>query len=240
MERLRVEIPAERQKLFAELREKYNPDGSKVRKYQLHLNETLKEFDAFCREHGIVYYLGYGSLLGAVRHKGFIPWDDDADLWMDRTNYMKLEKLMQGEHHQLSENVYVGMGIRPTLWSAPYADIDIFILDESPKNKLLSFYKELVCKFMYIMIKCRGRINSKKRGPFKPYHIFSPIALFASTKAWKAAYKRVSMWHLGENNQMQCYNGILKEIGRKYPVSEDMWEPIEAEFEGCHYIIPKG
>ena len=39
---------------------------------------------------------------------------------------------------------------------------------------------------------------------------------------------------------MQCYNGILKEIGRKYPVSEDMWEPIEAEFEGCHYIIPKG
>ena len=46
--------------------------------------EILQFFDSFCREHGIKYSLGEGTLLGAVRHKGFIPWDDDIDLLMER------------------------------------------------------------------------------------------------------------------------------------------------------------
>lgn len=49
--------------------------------------ELMDEFDRICREQGIGYFLGYGSLLGAVRHGGFIPWDDDMDVVMMRGEY---------------------------------------------------------------------------------------------------------------------------------------------------------
>ena len=57
---------------------------------QVGLLTLLKEFDAICRKHDITYYLEGGSLLGAVRHKGFLPWDDDVDLSMTRDNFQKL------------------------------------------------------------------------------------------------------------------------------------------------------
>lgn len=46
-------------------------------------------FDSFCKEHGVRYYMMGGTALGAVRHKGFIPWDDDFDVFMDYSNYKK-------------------------------------------------------------------------------------------------------------------------------------------------------
>ncbi len=53
--------------------------------------EVLKYFDKFCRKEGINYFLFAGTLLGAVRHKGFIPWDDDIDIAMKRSEFDKLE-----------------------------------------------------------------------------------------------------------------------------------------------------
>lgn len=53
-----------------------------LRKLQHALADMLKVFDGFCREHNINYVLAGGTLLGAVRHQGFIPWDDDVDLIM--------------------------------------------------------------------------------------------------------------------------------------------------------------
>lgn len=53
--------------------------------------EMLRSFDRICRKHDVQYYLNYGSCLGAIRHKGFIPWDNDIDVCMTRENYEKLE-----------------------------------------------------------------------------------------------------------------------------------------------------
>ena len=55
--------------------------------------DLLHEFDQVCRKHGLKYYLDGGSLLGAIRHKGFIPWDDDIDLIMFRADYNRLLKI---------------------------------------------------------------------------------------------------------------------------------------------------
>ena len=63
-----------------------------IRTLQLRLLSILKAFDIMCRNHGLRYYLEYGTLLGAVRHGGFIPWDDDLDIMMPRPDYELLIK----------------------------------------------------------------------------------------------------------------------------------------------------
>ena len=49
--------------------------------------QMLSVFSEFCKAHNLTYYLCGGTLLGAVRHKGFIPWDDDIDVCMPRADY---------------------------------------------------------------------------------------------------------------------------------------------------------
>ena len=67
-------------KLQAQLRERFNPDGSKLRDMQLKILEILDAVDVICRRNNIPYWLASGTLIGAVRHGGFIPWDDDLDI----------------------------------------------------------------------------------------------------------------------------------------------------------------
>ena len=74
---------------------KYNPEGSTLRKSQLRMLEILKAVDKVCRENNIPYFLESGTLLGAVRHGGFIPWDDDIDISVMLSDYPRLRKVLQ-------------------------------------------------------------------------------------------------------------------------------------------------
>lgn len=82
------------------LREKYNPEGSTLRSDQMELLAMLQKVAAICKEHNIQWWLSSGTLLGAARHKGFIPWDDDMDIVMLRKDYRRLERILRNEHDE--------------------------------------------------------------------------------------------------------------------------------------------
>ena len=84
-------------KIQDELRERFNPDGSLLRNHQMRLLEMLKYFDDLCKVHGITYWLSSGTLIGAVRHGGFIPWDDDVDVEMLKDDYEKLVRVFESD-----------------------------------------------------------------------------------------------------------------------------------------------
>lgn len=73
---------------------KYNPEGSKLRSYQMELLEILCHLADICDKNGIQWWLSSGTLLGAARHQGFIPWDDDIDIVMFRKDFKKLKKIL--------------------------------------------------------------------------------------------------------------------------------------------------
>lgn len=83
-----------------ELRAKYNPDGSVFRTKQLATLNVLKYINSVCDKHSIKYWIASGTLLGAVRHGGFIPWDDDVDIEIPLSELPKLKNAV------LQDNLY--------------------------------------------------------------------------------------------------------------------------------------
>ena len=73
----------------AEMREGFQIDVTMKAVWAAEL-EVLGEIASVCERHGLTWYMAFGSLLGVVRHKGFIPWDDDIDIWLKREDYMQL------------------------------------------------------------------------------------------------------------------------------------------------------
>ena len=123
-----------------------------IQKRLLHL---LVSFHSFCIANDIKYSLDWGSLLGAVRHKGFIPWDDDIDIMVDRQNYMRIAQKIKDDNRLMIDD-----GSPETLWikRIRYAEegtdegfpptIDILIMDYAPNNKLLKKFKVIMALFM--------------------------------------------------------------------------------------------
>ena len=80
-----------------ELKARFNPEGSLLRRQQMIMLEMVTELDRICKKHDIPYFLYGGTLLGALRHNGFIPWDDDLDVGLLRKDYLRLMKVLPME-----------------------------------------------------------------------------------------------------------------------------------------------
>mgnify|MGYP004668119755 FL=1 len=63
--------------------------------------EVLNEVDRICRQHDIQYFADWGTLLGTIRHKGFVPWDDDMDITMKREDYTRFCQIVRQEQGEL-------------------------------------------------------------------------------------------------------------------------------------------
>lgn len=131
----------------------YNGKLGYIRKTEL---ELLSEVDKICRNNNIRYFLSGGTMLGAVRHKGFIPWDDDIDIAMLREDYVKFKEVCKTElpgkyayqsftnkdgYHYFFDKIT----IKDTYFSTKYSDkfemlkgisMDIFVFDKTSDNKL--------------------------------------------------------------------------------------------------------
>ena len=91
----------------SELTAKYNPEGSLLRKCQLRMLDMLLYFDKVCKEQKIPYRLSGGNVLGAIRHGGFIPWDDDTDVVIMRKDLRRLcDYMIKNPHPQYKLQTY--------------------------------------------------------------------------------------------------------------------------------------
>ncbi len=132
--------------------------------YKAKLCEVMKAFIAFCDEHGLTYFAGGGTAIGAMRHQGFIPWDDDIDVYMLRPDYEKFLSL----RNKLSDTKYEIVDVTndsyplqtfakfsdmtTTVWEyrdSPYIVgtwVDVFPLDEA-SDKLSKEEEDLAIKY---------------------------------------------------------------------------------------------
>ncbi len=96
--------------------------------------DMLKDISNFCDNNGIGYYLCGGTLLGAVRHKGFIPWDDDMDIAMPRPDYEKFLKMYNNYGQRYEVN---GIENNPS-WHSTFARVEdkcTVLYEETLKKK---------------------------------------------------------------------------------------------------------
>lgn len=229
------------EKLQNQLRMQYNPDGSKLRRHQLVMLDLLIHFDKICREHNIKYWLSSGTCLGAIRHGGFIPWDDDLDVEMLREDYLKLEKVFQ------ETDLYVLQTYKnDPYYVVPFAKlrnkntrivehgqdfrykykgiyIDVFILEKSPQ-KIVEFYNKIAWKLLMLGAK-------PTLGRFGKFMFFVGKSLF---------YKMVTITRLLcrnlKNNQLLHTYGS----GFSWNHREKEWIfPLaKASFEGYEFPVP--
>lgn len=197
--------------------------GNALRKLQMVELAMLKEVVRICDKHGLTYYLSAGTFLGAVRHKGFIPWDDDADVRMPRPDYERLLELLPAElnapyivsHFKYNPNVhrYFCRVENPQVRlhrsqsvKGEYSNawLDIFPLDGMPANRVHNKLRQfrLLYRRMWLQISVFDEIVTlnKKR----PFHERMIVSLVRHVPAIQKLVRWDKMW-LKLDRAMKAY-----------------------------------
>lgn len=221
--------------------------------------DLLKVFDAFCKKHNLKYGLAYGTLLGAIRYKGFIPWDDDVDVLMPREDYNKLLRLYEDSaRHRLYAFE------RNDKFQFPYAklcdmttrkdefgynskvelgvDIDIFPLDhwddDLEKAKVES--KKIIKDMFYL-----GLTKIKKPDSLNPVkRFFKGILIrYCKIRGTKHFVKKIIKASDRKEQNGSRYMGTKSWCiygERNIIPAEAFDEMIEIPFEGENFLAPAG
>ncbi len=228
--------------------------------------EILIYIDKLCRENNINYSLDGGTLIGAVRHKGFIPWDDDIDIVLMRDDYNRLLNLLRKDDRYTTfipgetENYFYGFAkvtdkrtiMRGTAFEQKLhfpsmgVFVDIFALDNIEKKDLPENIKQIKGLLNKAIIANRSGdyyfSDSKFKDAIKKVIFIPQHILYSkhSTAFWMAKAIKMAEMHLGENTEyLGDYFGELTVNGRK----KHLWPRsifngyTEKEFEGHNLMV---
>lgn len=221
--------------------------------------DILKVFHAFCVKNNIRYFISHGTLLGAIRYKGFIPWDDDLDVLVPREDYERLLTIFRDtERYQL-----IAFEKNPN-YAFPYAklcdmstrkieggqdngvelglDIDVFPLDHW--NDDLKKAKHEV-KYQRRSMRCLGLAKLQKPDSVNPVKRFVKGILMALCKLRGSAYyveKIIQCANKPEQKGSRYMGGKAWNVYGERDIlpAEVFAEAIELEFEGEKFFAPVG
>jgi lipopolysaccharide cholinephosphotransferase len=224
---------------------------TELRKFQLRTLKILIEVDEFLKTNKLQYFLLYGTALGAVRHKGFIPWDDDIDIGLYRKDFEKMEEIIVGKlpkkllYCRIGENKFPDAPIgylydisnkEERLKDAP--KVDIFVIDNVPQNKILRNIQRV---FVYIYHLCVYRRAAKNKG--KLLYCITKLIITIIPNTFLDIIQRISKkvityWN---KNETKYVGNLLAGSGERKDVRlrADFRNGVLFTFEGREYIIPK-
>jgi len=139
-----------------------------LREVQLSVLQILKDIDAHCRKNNIKYSLAFGTLLGAIRHSGFIPWDDDLDIYMSREDFNRFIETWNYEDYYLDNyitnpkcvNTFTKVKKTANRNAETPFFVDIFPLDKCPKSKIRRKIQQFYGMVFILMTRRNVRLNS--------------------------------------------------------------------------------
>ena len=226
-----------------------------VQEKKLILLEILDEIHNFCKENNITYFINCGTLLGAIRHKGFIPWDDDIDISMLRKDYEKFKILYNQKGFSLinfEQNNYFPLPFLKVSSDKTYGTInniiplnygvavDIFPVDDYPNQESLrkKFFRsvDMLNNKYIIALSC----NYIRKHSFLKDLIKKIISIFLSAHKLCKKIDEVSKKY---NSDDAIYAGCLVAIVNhkmEIALKDSYKEQIMLPFEGRNYFAPIG